>query len=173
MSSNTNTLFWVITGAVIVLAVFTLINNSQSDTLAKISDKFSSLATEQGIGSSESEEEETYPYELEPLDSSYIPINACGPKSATIEGYKVQVYDAYHTTDGYVRIRNRYFITNTNDSILDKTLKIQFIECGTDEIVSTTYKLLGDIKAGQTIQNGSISNSEKTITDYYIRVELD
>ena len=43
MSSNTNTLFWVITGAVIVLAVFLLINTSQSDTLTRISDKFNSF----------------------------------------------------------------------------------------------------------------------------------
>jgi Ran GTPase-activating protein (RanGAP) involved in mRNA processing and transport len=49
LSSNTNTLFWVITGAVIVLAVFLLINNSQSDTLARISDKFSSIIKDQGI----------------------------------------------------------------------------------------------------------------------------
>lgn len=43
MSENTNTLFWVITGAVIVLAVFLLINNSQSNTLNKIDNKFDNL----------------------------------------------------------------------------------------------------------------------------------
>lgn len=40
MSNNTNTLFWVITGAVIILSVFLLINNSQNETLNMINDKF-------------------------------------------------------------------------------------------------------------------------------------
>ena len=43
MSSNTNTLFWVITGAVIVLGVFALINTSQNDTLSKVDNEFSEL----------------------------------------------------------------------------------------------------------------------------------
>ena len=43
MSSNTNTLFWVITGAVVVLGVFLLVNNSQSDTLNSVGNKFSGL----------------------------------------------------------------------------------------------------------------------------------
>jgi len=173
MSSNTNTLFWVITGAVIVLAVFLLINTSQSDTLTRISDKFNSIAVEQGIENTETTEEEPYPYELTPLASNYIPLNACGPKSATIEGYKVQVYDAYHTTDGYVRIRSRYFITNTNETTSNKRLMIHFVECGTDRVVSTAYNLLYDLAPGQTVQPDSIGNSDKTITDYYIKVELD
>ena len=173
MSSNTNTLFWVITGAVIVLAVFLLINTSQSDTLTRISDKFNSIAVEQGIENIETTEEESYPYELTPLVSNYIPLNACGPKSATIEGYKVQVYDAYHTTDGYVRIRSRYFITNTNETTSNKRLMIHFVECGTDRVVSTAYNLLYNLAPGQTVQPDSTGNSDKTITDYYIKVELD
>ena len=43
MSNNTNTLFWVITGAVIGLGVFLLINTSQSDTLTGIGDKYSDI----------------------------------------------------------------------------------------------------------------------------------
>ena len=173
MSSNTNTLFWVITGAVIVLAVFLLINTSQSDTLTRISDKFNSIAVEQGIENTETTEEESYPYELTPLGTNFIPLNACGPKSATIEGYKVQVYDAYHTTDGYVRIRSRYFITNTNETTSNKRLMIHFVECGTDRVVSTAYNLLYDLAPGQISQPDSTGNSDKTITDYYIKVELD
>lgn len=41
MSNNTNTLFWIITGAVIVLVVFVLINTSQNNTLNRINNKFS------------------------------------------------------------------------------------------------------------------------------------
>ena len=36
MSSNTNTLFWVITGAVIVLAIFTLLTGLKDDSLPRI-----------------------------------------------------------------------------------------------------------------------------------------
>ena len=40
MSNNTNTLFWVITGAVVVLSVFLLIKNNEEDSLNRINDKF-------------------------------------------------------------------------------------------------------------------------------------
>ena len=43
MSENTNTLFWVITGAVIVLGIFTLVLNINSDTVTNITRKMSSL----------------------------------------------------------------------------------------------------------------------------------
>lgn len=43
MSNNTNTLFLIITGAVVILGVFLLINTSQSDTLNSVENKFSSL----------------------------------------------------------------------------------------------------------------------------------
>ena len=46
MSENTNTLFWVITGAVIVLAVFLLINTSSNNSLSTINDTFSSYWTD-------------------------------------------------------------------------------------------------------------------------------
>ena len=43
MSENTNTLFWVITGAVIVLAVFLLIQNNVGDTITDIFTHFNGL----------------------------------------------------------------------------------------------------------------------------------
>ncbi|NLL01686.1 MAG: hypothetical protein GX265_01510 [Mollicutes bacterium] len=43
MSENTNTLFWVITGAVIVLAVFLLIQNNVGDTIIGIFEHFNNL----------------------------------------------------------------------------------------------------------------------------------
>jgi len=47
MSSNTNTLFWVITGAVIVLSLFLLIN-SQNNNLFSINNTFSSVIDSDG-----------------------------------------------------------------------------------------------------------------------------
>lgn len=43
MSENTNTLFWVITGAVIVLAVFVLIQNNVGNTISSIFNHFNGL----------------------------------------------------------------------------------------------------------------------------------
>ena len=43
MSENTNTLFWVITGAVIILAVFLLIQGNVGDTITGIFDHFNGL----------------------------------------------------------------------------------------------------------------------------------
>ena len=43
MSENTNTLFWVITGAVIVLAVFLLIQNNVCNTITEIFNHFNGL----------------------------------------------------------------------------------------------------------------------------------
>ncbi len=45
MSENTNTLFWVITGAVIILAVFLLIQSNVGDTITGIFDHFNGLFT--------------------------------------------------------------------------------------------------------------------------------
>ena len=42
MSGNTNTLFWVITGAVVVLGVFLLTQNNGNSSVRDINDKFSS-----------------------------------------------------------------------------------------------------------------------------------
>jgi len=47
LSSNTNTLFWVITGAVVVLSVFLLINTSQNNTISRMNNKFSGIYKKQ------------------------------------------------------------------------------------------------------------------------------
>lgn len=43
MSENTNTLFWVITGAVIVLAIFALVQANVGETITNIFNHFNSL----------------------------------------------------------------------------------------------------------------------------------
>ncbi|NLC48715.1 MAG: hypothetical protein GX758_05100 [Tenericutes bacterium] len=43
MSENTNTLFWVITGAVIVVGVFTLIQGNITDAITGIFDHFNNM----------------------------------------------------------------------------------------------------------------------------------
>lgn len=46
MSENTNTLFWIITGAVIVLAIYLLVQGNISDTITNIFNHFNSLFTQ-------------------------------------------------------------------------------------------------------------------------------
>jgi len=48
MSNNTNTLFWVITGAVIVLGVFLLVNLTKEDGVEKINTTFSNMVDANG-----------------------------------------------------------------------------------------------------------------------------
>ncbi len=43
MSNNTNSLFWIITGAVIVLAIFLLVSSSNDNTVNKLFDKFGNI----------------------------------------------------------------------------------------------------------------------------------
>lgn len=43
MSENTNTLFWVITGAVIVLAIFALVQANVGSTISNIFEHFNGL----------------------------------------------------------------------------------------------------------------------------------
>lgn len=43
MSENTNNMFWIITGAVVVLGVFTLINGSMDTTISNILTHFNSI----------------------------------------------------------------------------------------------------------------------------------
>lgn len=45
MSENTNTLFWIITGAVIVVALYLLINTNVGTTITQIFNHFNSLFT--------------------------------------------------------------------------------------------------------------------------------
>ena len=49
MSGNTNTLFWVITGAVVVLGVFLLTQNNGNNNVRNINDKFSNYFDEANV----------------------------------------------------------------------------------------------------------------------------
>ena len=65
MSNNTNTLFWVITGAVVVLGIFLLTNNSSKESINTISNKFNGIYNEQLSKSDSTDDnsniEEVYP----------------------------------------------------------------------------------------------------------------
>jgi hypothetical protein len=52
MSSNTNNLFWVITGAVIIVGIFLLVSFSNNDTINQIFDKFSDYFDNSSSGNS-------------------------------------------------------------------------------------------------------------------------
>jgi len=86
LSNNTNTLFWVITGAVIVLSVFLLINTSQSNTISRMNNKFSGIYKKQANAENLKKyysHEENY-QDLEITDESFFTFNTV---TGTITGY--------------------------------------------------------------------------------------
>lgn len=137
MSSNTNTLFWVITGAVIVLAVFLLMSN-ENNQLEGITNKFSSLFVAEKQEEDEKIEEESliedyskYFVTSMNLGSNYTKIEPCGANYVVVDGYKIGAHEIYEdlATDD---IMARFMAFNDNDYKADGTIELQVYECGTD-----------------------------------------
>lgn len=88
MSNNTNSLFWIITGAVVVLVIFFLVNSSNDNTINKIFDKFGNVFT--NSSNQESTLKKYYGHEpnyknLKITDESLFEFDV---SSGTIIGYK-------------------------------------------------------------------------------------
>ena len=124
MSNNTNTLFWVITGAVIIVAVFLLVNNSSYNTMTGISDKFSNITAEGGIESSLKQS-----LVLPGLEPEYIEASTCGTNRVYDSGFKIEIYDLYYLSNGGIYVR--WFITNNNTMKMNKKLILKFYDCST------------------------------------------
>jgi len=168
MSSNTNTLFWVITGAVIIVAVFLLVNNSSSNTLQGVSDKFSNITAEGGINSNLKDK-----YKLSPVDpdKNYIPVDVCGVNRVYIEGYIIEMYDFYYQEgDGS---HARWFIINNSKTMLNKKATIYVYECGTNKLITDLNWNVSQIKPGNYSQISSWSAGyHNNLKGYYIKAKL-
>lgn len=127
MSNNTNSLFWIITGAVIVLAAFLLISATNNNTIDKIFDNFS------GYFSKEISTDEEAPPEVNL--NQYIPT-----------GWKVLDITM---TNGVVYVSGNiksfsgggcqfdFRIINTNDyEVHIKNAKLSFINSVTNEVIT-------------------------------------
>lgn len=102
MSSNTNTLFWVITGAVIVLAIFGLVTVSNNSTLNRVFNSFDNYVDLQngtvgGNGLVFEYQSGDLSIEVNPLNNDriyYKITNTSNHKLSNVLAIKLSMYDA-------------------------------------------------------------------------------
>ncbi|MBR3229654.1 MAG: hypothetical protein IKF91_02365 [Bacilli bacterium] len=168
MSHNTNTLFWVITGAVVVLGIFTLVNFSQDKSLKRINGTFDSYWT----GQDYDEEDYSQYFAGEEVDPHFsIPRYSCGSNVGKAGGYRVEVHDFHDSGTGESMVR--WIITNKNDTTNDKLLWVKFYDCATDNEILSGAWWVNDIQPKQTIQLWTWGGSLLEDFTYYIKVELE
>ena len=164
MSENTNTLFWVITGAVVVLAVFLLINTSQNESLNTISNRFSG-AWNDTLNPSE------------PVDPRYITEGdneafiKNGETSTNVQGVDV-IIDGYRVNVGaYKDIIHWHFTNNTGETINNKNIYFIMYNYETGEFYHSYYWPLNNFQNGDTINQygGLVDNPPAEI---YVKVML-
>lgn len=179
MSSNTNTLFWVITGAVIVLAVFLLMSN-ENNQLEGITNKFSSLfVAEKQEEDEKIEEEESliedyskYFVTSMNLGSNYTKIEPCGANYVVVDGYKIGAHEIYEdlATDD---IMARFMAFNDNDYKADGTIELQVYECGTDRKIFNSVVSLFFLNAhGRTDLSINTGGGFSENSKYYLKAIL-
>ena len=158
MSSNTNTLFWVITGAVIVLSLFLLIN-SQNNNLFSINNTFSSVIDSDGninnelINNLESKnniikDTNSNEEELEILKHQEFMKNSkydyC--KEPIINDSRFKVEYAFLNGNQF-----SYYLTNISDEdITDLWIDHDVYNCETNKVEKSCAVSFDIFKAGQT-----------------------
>ena len=147
MSNNTNTLFWVITGAVIILAVFLLINVSQKKQMRKIFGVMESKWT--------GEEYDDFDYDIylpNPITAvGYTKLNTCAAKDYTVsKGFRIQIADYYlRNNQTYMR----FIVTNKTNSRINDEVYIKLYDCATNtKVFQCSFDLRG-LDPGQTLSN--------------------
>ena len=148
MSENTNTLFWVITGAVIVLAVFSLINGSQSNKLPKIFDKFNNYY-----------EEATYEDTNESNDRQ-----ACKNYAITKDNglYGTLSYFRVNDTNGFTELG--YYFKNTSSRPISGVLRFITYKCGTNEVIHRGYTIVDELQPNE--ETSLFTNFTYVLDDY-------
>lgn len=165
MSHNTNTLFWIITGAVVVLGIFLLIS-TQGDTGSRIAGKFNSLWTGE-----EYDGEDYSSYFNDDVDSNFHRyVQSCGSNLTNIDGYRIEVHDYYDNEAGGSYIR--WIITNKNDTISNKYLYLYFYDCASNNEILSAGWPLDTVPANQTIRLTTWGGSLFGDFSYYIKAEV-
>jgi len=165
MSHNTNTLFWVITGAVIILAIFTLVNFSQNRTLKRINGVINSYWT----GEEYDEEDYSAHFQNQEIDESYsIPRYACKSNVARLDGYRVQIFDYHDNGEGLAIIR--WLFTNKNDYKVNKIMWIGLYECETNEHITSLVAFPQYTEPKETEENFTQTISLNKDYSYYIKL---
>ena len=157
MSNNTNTLFWVITGAVVVLSVFLLIKNNEEDSLNRINDKFNNVAQSQ-INNSGG-------------DEYYIDRFSCGASQVSVDGYDVYVTE-YHD-NGYDSSYFFWHIVNNNTEYdYDNFLHITIYTCNTNEAVMEVDWPIDFSPPQETTYISSSGGTIRGNWEYYVTADI-
>jgi len=157
MSNNTNTLFWVITGAVVVLSVYLLIKNNEEDSLNRINNKFNDVAQNQinnGNG-----------------PNYYIDRNSCGRTEASAGGFDVYV-TGYHDNGFDSSYFDWYVVNNNTEEDSNKDLIVTIYTCETNEYV---FEVQWQVEFTPPLTTSYISSYGPTIRgnwDYYVTAEI-
>ena len=165
MSENTNTLFWVITGALVVLAVFLLISTSQDESLNAISGKFN-VAWDETINPPE------------PVDPRYITTSENevflknGETSANLNGIDI-ILDGYRVNVGaYKDIIHFHYVNNTGQTINNKKIRFLIYNYETGDFYHSYYWPLNNFENGAILNQygGLIDNPPAEI---YAKIVLE
>ena len=168
MSSNTNTLFWVIAGAVVILGVFLLTNNSSDNTVNTIANRFDGIYNEQLSKSNEKdsiskEESKDNNLEEENVPSTEEVIPEKTQEEIDLEEYMKQSTRYYCrppvSTDNRLKFKmvyandNRiaYNVTNISDEdLVEPWIMLVAYNCNTGKAVKHCALSLNEFKAGQS-----------------------
>ncbi|HPE14351.1 MAG TPA: hypothetical protein PLT65_00735 [Bacilli bacterium] len=175
MSSNTNTLFWVICGAVIVTTLFLFVNNNDSVLMEKVFSKMngyfqSAVNNEnsnpdnnadnnnQEVENPNNEEEQPDPIEEVPLEekySQYIPSNWTLLDIAESKGMLYLSGNFKSIGSGCYQWDFKMINTNNYDIHLSNP-KITFYDSQTNDVILTLNPYEWDIKAN-SLMNSFVS----------------
>lgn len=157
MSNNTNTLFWVITGAVVVLSVVLLIKNNEEDSLNRINNKFNDVAQNQINNSGGND--------------YYFDRFSCGSSQVSVDGYDVYVTE-YHD-NGFDESYFFWHVVNNNTEYdYDNLLRVSIYTCNTNDLV---FNVDWPIDLSPPQETTYISSSGPTIKgdwEYYVTAEV-
>ena len=163
MSENTNTLFWVITGAVVVLGVFLLINNSLDNNLSNISDTFNSYWTEAESNTPREKIDERYI-----SDSDNISFIKLGEDIGYVQDLEIKVYGVNPNSNNF-----GYYIKNTSSNVVNnKVFHLNIHRYSNKEVINSFTGYVNNLYPGNQI-NFSAWASENLSDEYYYELVID
>ncbi len=176
MSNNTNSLFWIITGAVIVLAVFLLISSTNNNTVSKVFDSFGGYFSERfSINNESNENEEEGVLEADPeeeriiqeLYDKYIQKGWNIMDIAVEKGVACIAYN--YTKNGNNHFSWQILVINTNDfEVHLKNLKWTYFDSNTHEILLTLSPYEWQLDPNGMVMSGTANSVPMASIDHYL-----
>ncbi len=173
MSHNTNTLFWIITGAVVVLGVFLLINNSQSNSLSRIGNRFGSAWSNQR----NYEEEQYMPLERSAYKDYYLENSNryyCRVNGNVDEKYEIKAEVLNMYVDNEQVGKYEWILTNVgNDDIYNFGVYLNIYDCEDNQLISNAWWGEERFEAGREIYLTTWGGVAKTNRwNYYVEISF-